>query len=226
MTLRWPGNFPAIFVSASRQASLPVLFKAPGRPPSPSAPSKAEGDGAPSGAPVFLSCRTPNGECGRLPALHRGFSVPGTVTSGRATEDFSSRAFARFRPLRVQPFKADPRRGAGRLPEASRVRGYEPRPQAPHPIPSSKRLAKTPLGGPDDVRLYTLGILSRALATKFRSSPRKRGPRGGKYVGCSSWIPAYAGMTGGSSSLHGRSDRLARSLRRGRCGSDRFPASG
>ncbi len=45
-------------------------------------------------------------------------------------------AFARLRPHRVQPLKAEPRSGPGRLPEASRVRGYEPRPQAPHPAPS------------------------------------------------------------------------------------------
>jgi hypothetical protein len=32
----------------------------------------------------------------------------------------------------VQPSKAEPRSGPGRLPDASRVRGCEPRPRAPH----------------------------------------------------------------------------------------------
>jgi hypothetical protein len=35
----------------------------------------------------------------------------------------------------------------GRSPDAARVRGYEPRPQAPHPPPFPKRPAGTPLGG-------------------------------------------------------------------------------
>ena len=39
-----------------------------------------------------------------------------------------------------------PRSGPG----ASRVRGYEPRPQAPHLAPSSKRLVKTPSAEPGD----------------------------------------------------------------------------
>jgi hypothetical protein len=135
------------------------------RRPFSSHPRKGRGDGAPDGAscskcaPSFTKVR-------RLPALHRGFSVPGTVTSGRATEDFSSQAFARLRPHRVQPFKAAGRRAGGQLPEASRVQDYEPCPQAPHPVPSSKPLAKTPLGGPDGTRIYTLGILSRGAVTE------------------------------------------------------------
>ena len=44
----------------------------------------------------------------------------------------------------VQPFKAAPRSWGGRLPEASRRRGYEPRPQAPHPPRPRLRLMRTP----------------------------------------------------------------------------------
>jgi len=93
------------------------------------------GDGcAPSGAPLRLFC--PRDRIFR-------------VRDGGLFALLIRRASARLRPHRVQPSKAAGRRAGGRLPEASRVRGYEPRPQAPHPVPSSKRLAKTPLGGPD-----------------------------------------------------------------------------
>ena len=37
----------------------------------------------------------------------------------------------------------------GRGPGAARVRGYEPRPQGPHPVPLSRRLMKTPSSGQD-----------------------------------------------------------------------------
>jgi len=40
----------------------------------------------------------------------------------------------------------------GRGPEASREWGYEPRPQAPHPIPLKRRLMTTPSVGSDDRR--------------------------------------------------------------------------
>ena len=94
---------------------------------------------APLGAPPGQACAVR----AYLPAI----SVPGAVTSGRGRGP--SRApdpagFPRLRPRRVQPVKAAPRIRGGRRPEASRGRGYEPRPQAPHLAPSSKRLAKTP----------------------------------------------------------------------------------
>jgi hypothetical protein len=120
---------------------------------------RSRGDGAPIGAScskvrTFIAegatpLGAPPGQLG--PGLFGGFSVPGTVTSGRATEDFSSRASARLRPHRVQPSKAAGRRAGGRLPRASRVRGYEPRPQAPHPTPLSERLMTTPSSGWDEV---------------------------------------------------------------------------
>jgi hypothetical protein len=53
-------------------------------------------------------------------------------------------AFARLRPRRVQPSKAVPLSRDGRLPEASRCRGYEPRQQAPHP----PRVLQRPAGRP------------------------------------------------------------------------------
>ena len=54
------------------------------------------------------------------------------VRDGGLFAPFIQQASARFRPHRVQPSKAAGRRAGGRLPEASRERGYEPRPQAPH----------------------------------------------------------------------------------------------
>jgi hypothetical protein len=45
------------------------------------------------------------------------------------------RAFALLHPNRVQPSKAAPPSGGGRGPKASRARGDEPRPRAPHPAP-------------------------------------------------------------------------------------------
>jgi len=83
----------------------------------------------------------------RLSALHCGDFSPRGRASGRGREGFPSpiqAAFAALRPCRVQPSKAAPHSRGGRRPEASRCRGYEPQQQAPHPAPSSKRLAKTP----------------------------------------------------------------------------------
>jgi hypothetical protein len=55
---------------------------------------------------------------------------------------------ATLRVPRIQPLKAALRSGGGRLAGASRARGYEPRPQAPHLIPSTERLATTPPAEP------------------------------------------------------------------------------
>ena len=80
-------------------------------------------------------------EARRLPALHCGDFSPRGCASGRGRGPPGPpirQAFARLRPRRVQPSKAAPRSGDGQRPEASRVRGYEPRPQAP-PLPHVQR---------------------------------------------------------------------------------------
>ena len=83
-------------------------------------------------------------------------------------------------PRRVQPFKAAPHSEGGRPPEASRERGYEPRPQAPHPAPSSRRLATTPSAEPNDRESVPS---SRADAPEFlagagiRRAIHERSPR-------------------------------------------------
>ena len=106
------------------------------------APAQDARGGAPKGAIHFRLAagtlcegRSPSG------APRVAISVPGAVASGRGRGPPGPpirQAFARLRPRRVQPFKAVPRSGDGRLPEASRVRGYEPRPQAP-PLPHVQR---------------------------------------------------------------------------------------
>ncbi len=106
----------------------------PGRlakpPDTPGEARRLRGDGgAPLGAPLrrFLS----PGPCFRA---RTGGLSPSPIRA----------AFAALHPRRVQPLKAAPHSRGGRRPEASRCRGYEPQQQAPHPAPSSKRLAKTP----------------------------------------------------------------------------------
>jgi hypothetical protein len=57
-----------------------------------------------------------------------------------------------------RPVQRAPRRAVlmppGSLPGAARVRGYEPRPQGPHPAPSAERLRKTPLSERGDGNMY------------------------------------------------------------------------
>ena len=75
-----------------------------------------------------------------------GFSVPGAVLPGcdgiRAGSPIRA-ASAALRRRRVQPLKAAGRNAGGRLARASRVRGYESRPRAPH-----RRCRVTPISAP------------------------------------------------------------------------------
>jgi len=80
----------------------------------------------------------------RAAALHGGdFCSRGRASGGRSTGAPRVRghdlrqAFARLHRTPVQPSKAEPRSGPGRLPATSRVQGYEPHPQAPHPPPTA-----------------------------------------------------------------------------------------
>ncbi len=54
-------------------------------------------------------------------------------------------AFTSLHPHRVQPSKAVPRSRDGRLPRASRCRGYKPRQQARRTLPASAVSCRTPL---------------------------------------------------------------------------------
>ena len=80
------------------------------------------------------------GECPRLHGAPAAFFLsPRGRTSGRACgmacQASLRAALAAVVAHRVQPSKADPRSGVGRLAGASRVRGYESRARAPHPAP-------------------------------------------------------------------------------------------
>jgi hypothetical protein len=73
-----------------------------------------------------VSCETR----ARLAAHRCGDFAPWDRTSGPgrgALPHLIPQAFARVRPVRVQPSKAAPRSWSGRLPKASRTRGHEPR---------------------------------------------------------------------------------------------------
>src|ERR1700754_682185 len=71
---------------------------------------------------------------------------PWGLTSGTGAAEAAIQAG--FRPpfaCPVQPFKAEPHSGLGRLPKAPRVRrARPPRPQAPHPAPRYKRPGNAP----------------------------------------------------------------------------------
>ena len=141
---------------SNSQAPAPVFFTGAGYAVFPPrcagpflVPPKNRGGGAPLGAagilraaPSFRKVRAPlgapPGQACAVRAYLPAISVPGAVTSGRGRGPAGPpirQAFARLRPRRVQPVKAAPRSRGGRRPEASRGRGYEPRPQAPHPTP-------------------------------------------------------------------------------------------
>ena len=113
-------------------------------------PTKYRGDGAPSGAAISLCARTVS-SARRLSARHRRrFLSPGPRFL--VSVPFSSQALApvrliglsRPRPVRKLWSGPSPagslrsgRSTARSGPGASRVRGCEPRPRAPHPIPLS-----------------------------------------------------------------------------------------
>ena len=146
---------------APRQALSPVFFAAPGTPsfqPTPplEGAERRKTRGAWRTHPGRLAkppdtpgeARRLRGDGGApLGAPLRRFLSPGPRFRGRKDRYSPApirAAFAALHPRRVQPSKAAPHSGGGRRPEASRCRGYEPQQQAPHPAPSSKRLAKTP----------------------------------------------------------------------------------
>ena len=146
-------------VCAQREhESSPVFFAAPGAPSFlprasgafPDPRRESEGTERREAHPFNARLARREHPWRRVRAPRRSIAaifVPGAVLPGADGELFApliQAAFAALRQLRVQPSKADPRSGAGRLPEASRERGYEPRPQAPRLAPSSKRLATTP----------------------------------------------------------------------------------
>jgi hypothetical protein len=107
-------------------------------------------------------------ERGRLSALHRGFSVPGAVTSGRGPGRLLAQPDpAGFRPPSSAPRpahrRAVPRSRDGRLPGASRRQACEACPRAPHPLPPAMTPHESALGGGDDGDYNPIGINVKAL---------------------------------------------------------------
>jgi len=98
---------------------------------------KARGDGAPSGAssPSVTRSFGPRGASRRAVSA---ISVPGAVASGRKRSPPGPpirAASAALRLRRVQPLKAGPRSGAGRLARASRARGLRSHARGRRPEP-------------------------------------------------------------------------------------------
>jgi hypothetical protein len=82
--------------------------------------------------------------CPRRPLLPRG-------RTGKPFGSFLVRAApATLRVPRIQPLKAARHSAGGRLAGASRARGYEPRPQAPHLPHVQRASAERPSLGEDE----------------------------------------------------------------------------
>ena len=185
-----PGSSPGMTPSVLRlpsspiqfsnsQASSPVFFVGAGYavfPPSPFglrrtgpfSSRQSRGDGAPSGAPVFPSCRT------LFWRMRAPLGAPSRLFCPRARVSWfalrfrrawhhpllGGRCFSDPKPLQGSQSSEAPRGAAvvppERGPGASRVRGYESRPQAPHPLPLSERLMTTPSEGGDEAEYSPL----------------------------------------------------------------------
>jgi len=117
---------------------------------------------------------------------------------------------AGFRPpftCPVQPLKAEPRSGLGRLPKASRVRACEARPRAPHPTglgypapiklslcPTSVTPLEAPLIGQDTGRISeVLGTGIRNAKIFLRASSRSCAPDAAQRVALRGAVRCRAG---------------------------------
>ncbi len=138
----------ACATAAKHSSAARVLWRAPGSPvfPCPSSPSRnVRGDGAPIGAAI------PDGHAslrrrGASRRATRGDFCPWRRASGKEQGPVGPlirAASAALRPRRVQPSKAAGHNAGGRLARASRGRGYESRPRAPH-----RRCRVTPISAP------------------------------------------------------------------------------
>jgi hypothetical protein len=124
----------ALFLCGAGYAVVPLPY-----------PSEIEGDGAPSGATIVLSCRVPSRERGRLSARHRGVLPSG----GRAR--FAG--VLRLVDDRRQPAPGgQPVLAAGRSPDAARVRGLLATPAGADPLHTSRRNRFASLMGADNYR--------------------------------------------------------------------------
>ena len=111
--------------------------------PGESTPAKCEGDGAPSGASSPSVHDWPHRPAWRLSARRRGDFCPWRRASRRRPGGYFvppiRAASAALRLRHVQPLKAGPRSGAGRLARASRVRGQRTHARGRRPCPRDRR---------------------------------------------------------------------------------------
>jgi hypothetical protein len=133
-------------------------------------PRQCRGDGAPHGATIRprLARRVRVWRDARAPRRSiAAISVPGSaLLEPRICAEANTASSS-------QGGHSNARSGPG----ASRVRGYEPRPQAPHLAPSSKRLAKTPSAEPSDVEYSPWWEYCQEAGLK-PPHPEERAPRG------------------------------------------------
>ncbi len=161
-------SFPR-FNCQSANAPPPLFFCGAGTPSFIPSPLESRGDGAPSGAPVFRLAAF------LLPRTRAPLGAPSRFRSSGLGRSHRPRVRASWDEARANPSPASSSRRGHNAPRsvsrASRERGYEPRPQAPHqpavsrrsfearrrisgacPIvaPSSRRLATTPSAEPGE----------------------------------------------------------------------------
>ena len=139
--LRTPASSPIRF--SNRQAlRRPYSLSARGTPssPRPSHHTKCEGVERRTAQPLASRLAASRAfRLRRVAVRHStcGFSVPGAGLPGADPGRFRPPRPEGFRPPSfrtiVQPLRADPPSGAGRLAGASRAQGYEPCPRAPPP---------------------------------------------------------------------------------------------
>ena len=145
---------PSFCVEAGSPRDTPIQFSNSHAQltPGASAPQRVRGDGAPGSAGPFLDAASRF----RDTAASRRAAPDKLAQSGTCLERrFPSGAGPRFAPRlrstqpRVSQLLAGGPSASGRSPGAARVRACEARPQAPHPAPPLRRLARAPLGERD-----------------------------------------------------------------------------
>ncbi len=152
--MKWGTRIPVFGlceIIKSQRFAAPILLRRGGRRLPSSRPRNGEGEWSAGWRTIGLSAlrraRVLRSTRSPLGAPWRRFLSPGPYFRARTGALWPPirAAFAALRSRRVQPFKADPRSGAGRRPRASRVRGCEPRPRAPLPTPTSRTPLEAPL---------------------------------------------------------------------------------
>ena len=131
-----------------RQASPPLLFEARGRLHS-SPPSRGRHFPHPKTRGMARRWAQPSFQC----AIPFGIAAPAGAPSRRSPSGAGPRFLPGIPARTVSQLLAGGRSASGRSPGAARVRGCEPRPRAPRPVPLSRRLMTAPLDERDPLRI-------------------------------------------------------------------------